>query len=317
MPKPLFENNAVGTLAGSYTAGATALTLTAGQGALFPAPSGGDYFMATIVDASNNIEIVKVTARATDTFTVVRGQEGTAARALAAGEKVELRLTAGVMEAVRDKQQQTADIADLAVTTGKIADLAVTAAKLADGAVSAAAKIADGIVTGAKLAAGAALANLGFTPVQQGGGAGQGNNKVYIGWATTKLGVQVDSTDHGFILTERDDGSAASAGYRAMPQNQQEANYQIGLSDNGRHLLHAAGGTHTYTVPNEDTPFILGATIVIVNAGGTVNLVGATGVTLNWSPTGATGARVLAAKGVATLMKIGVNNWYVFGTGLS
>ena len=117
MAVPLFTNNATGTLAGSYSSGATAITLTAGQGAKFPSPSGGDYFMLTIVDNLNNIEIVKVTAKATDTFTVVRGQEGTAARALGAGEIVGLRVTAGALDALKNKVQQTADIADGAVTT--------------------------------------------------------------------------------------------------------------------------------------------------------------------------------------------------------
>lgn len=42
---------------------------------------------------------------------------------------------------------------------------------------------------------------LGFTPVQQGGGSGQGPNKVILGWATDGSGLkcQVDSTDEGFF----------------------------------------------------------------------------------------------------------------------
>lgn len=45
-------------------------------------------------------------------------------------------------------------------------------------------------------------AALGFTPVQQGGGAGQSTNKVYIGWTGTALKSQVDATDQGeFVLT--------------------------------------------------------------------------------------------------------------------
>jgi hypothetical protein len=36
-----------------------------------------------------------------------------------------------------------------------------------------------------------------FTPVQQGGGAGQGSNKVYIGWDGSGLKAQVDSSDEG------------------------------------------------------------------------------------------------------------------------
>ncbi len=40
-------------------------------------------------------------------------------------------------------------------------------------------------------------ANLGFTPVQQSGGAGQGTNKIYIGWSGSGLKAQVDATDLG------------------------------------------------------------------------------------------------------------------------
>lgn len=95
MGKALFTNNASGTLASAITTtGATSLVLTAGQGALFPAPTGGDYFYATIVDASNNKEIVKVTANSSDTFTMVRGQDGTTALTFLIASKVELRPTA-------------------------------------------------------------------------------------------------------------------------------------------------------------------------------------------------------------------------------
>lgn len=38
---------------------------------------------------------------------------------------------------------------------------------------------------------------LGYIPVQQGGGSGQGANKVYIGWSSSGLKVQVDATDLG------------------------------------------------------------------------------------------------------------------------
>jgi phage-related tail fiber protein len=40
---------------------------------------------------------------------------------------------------------------------------------------------------------------LGFAPVQQGGGIGQGASKVYIGWSDTGLKVTVDATDLGGI----------------------------------------------------------------------------------------------------------------------
>lgn len=97
MAKALFTNNASGTLAAAITTtGATSLVLNGGQGALFPAPSGGNYFYATIIDASNNKEIVKVTVNVADTFTMVRAQDGTTARTFAIGSKVELRPCAAV-----------------------------------------------------------------------------------------------------------------------------------------------------------------------------------------------------------------------------
>ena len=46
---------------------------------------------------------------------------------------------------------------------------------------------------------------LGFTPVQQGGGAGQlSGNKVYIGWTGTELKAQVDTVDQGAIAFKSD-----------------------------------------------------------------------------------------------------------------
>lgn len=44
-----------------------------------------------------------------------------------------------------------------------------------------------------------AAADIGFTPVQQGGGASQASNKIHIGWDGGGLRYQVDSTDRGRI----------------------------------------------------------------------------------------------------------------------
>lgn len=94
----LFTNNATTALAASITSGATSLTVTTGTGALFPNPTSPDYFLVTLQGiAGTPIEIVKCTARSTDTLTIVRAQEGTTASAFTGGDKVELRVTAGQM----------------------------------------------------------------------------------------------------------------------------------------------------------------------------------------------------------------------------
>lgn len=94
MPTLKVTNNAATTLASGITNVAVSLTVAGGAGALFPTLGAGDYFYATITNTGGAIERVKVTARATDTFTIVRGQDNSTAQAWNLGDKFELRLVA-------------------------------------------------------------------------------------------------------------------------------------------------------------------------------------------------------------------------------
>ena len=89
-----FANNAVSTLASSISDSATSITVASGEGALFPSLTGSEYFFITLIDASNNLEIAKCTARSSDVLTVTRAQESTTARAFSSGDRIELRITA-------------------------------------------------------------------------------------------------------------------------------------------------------------------------------------------------------------------------------
>jgi len=93
----LYANNAASRLSASITNTATSFSVTSGTGALFPAISGGDVFYATLMDSAGNLEVVRVTARATDTFTVVRGQDGTTGRAFSVNDIVEIRITRAML----------------------------------------------------------------------------------------------------------------------------------------------------------------------------------------------------------------------------
>jgi hypothetical protein len=87
-------NNAFATLASGITSSATSITVASGQGARFPILGALDYFYATLINTSNQLEIVKCTARSGDVLTVVRAQEGTTARAYDVGDRIEIRITA-------------------------------------------------------------------------------------------------------------------------------------------------------------------------------------------------------------------------------
>lgn len=97
----LYTNNAATTLASGITNSATSLTVATGAGASFPAITNGDYFYATLENSAGAREIVKVTARSTDTFTIVRAQDGTTAAAWNAGDKVELRITKAMLDQLK------------------------------------------------------------------------------------------------------------------------------------------------------------------------------------------------------------------------
>lgn len=136
------SNNAFATLAAGINSSVTSITVTSGQGARFPTLTASDYFYATLVDTSNNLEIVKCTARSTDVLTVVRAQESTTARAYSAGDRLEIRLTAQTfLDAVNGQDGDKGDITvsgtgttwtidNNAVTTAKINDSAITKAKM-------------------------------------------------------------------------------------------------------------------------------------------------------------------------------------------
>jgi hypothetical protein len=125
MAKQVFANNAASRLAAALTAGATSFSITSGDGALFPTLSGGNWFIATLISADGTKEeIVKVTARATDTFTVTRAFEDATrlpAVAFAANDFVKAFATAAALTDLRTdvdgKQPLDADLTAIAGLT--------------------------------------------------------------------------------------------------------------------------------------------------------------------------------------------------------
>lgn len=109
MSNPIFlaANNATSVLAAPITSVATSFSIAPGAGALFPQPTGGNYFALTAVDAATGLvrEIMHVTSVATDTFTVVRAQENTTAHAYALNDPVANLWTAGQLAALAQTNQ--------------------------------------------------------------------------------------------------------------------------------------------------------------------------------------------------------------------
>ena len=100
-------------------------------------------------------------------------------------------------------------------------------------------------------------------------------------------------------------------GYRDLPQN---INFgTLVATDGGKHYY----GSGTITIPsNSNVAFATGTAILVVASGATT--VGTqAGVSLIQAGTGTLGNRIIAQDGMATLLKVGTNTWYINGTGVT
>lgn len=106
-----FENNAVSIIANNIGPTDTIIQVRTGDGGMFPTPGAGEYFPATLVSASGR-EIVYVTSRSNDTLTVQRGMENTEPTGFVAGDIIEVRLTARVMNNIIESVKATQVVLD-------------------------------------------------------------------------------------------------------------------------------------------------------------------------------------------------------------
>ena len=108
-----------------------------------------------------------------------------------------------------------------------------------------------------------------------------------------------------------------SIGYRDAPQIT-VANLTLIASDAGKHYYGANTNPTTITIPtNANVAFGNGTAISIVNQGtGNITVANAAGVALYLAGNSTAGSRVITSYGMATLIKVQVNTWFINGTGV-
>lgn len=94
------KNNCYSTLGASVSSAETTIRVQAGHGVRFPVIGSGDWFPLGLQDDAGNIEYCRVTARTGDSMSVVRGQEGSQARAYSAGSLVFVPLSVAAIAAL-------------------------------------------------------------------------------------------------------------------------------------------------------------------------------------------------------------------------
>jgi hypothetical protein len=111
---------------------------------------------------------------------------------------------------------------------------------------------------------------------------------------------------------------ALGVAFKHLPQSAQTGAFAFSLAQDGGHIYYS-GGAAAATIPaNSSVAFQVGTIIVVVNDGsGALTLTRGGGVSLKWANTGANADRALAVGGVASLIKVGTDAWFVSGAGLT
>ena len=107
-------------------------------------------------------------------------------------------------------------------------------------------------------------------------------------------------------------------GYLNIPQIA-AANATLALTDAGKHYYSTTAGNFTLTVPtNANVGFATGTAVsIVVQAAGNILVNAASGVTLYMAGNSTSANRVVGGYGMATLMKVASDTWFINGTGVS
>lgn len=137
---------------------------------------------------------------------------------------------------------------------------------------------------------------------------------------TTWTNLDFAATTIGFAGNVSTPGlSASEVGYNGTPQNAQNGDYTLVLTDRGKTIYKASGGAgETITIPaNGSVAFPVGTIARIVNNGGGDLTIAITTDTLSLAGAGTTGSRTLGDHGVAVIEKVASTEWFISGIGLS
>ncbi len=140
------------------------------------------------------------------------------------------------------------------------------------------------------------------------------NGEVTLSTAQTLTNKTISASNN--TLTGPD--GTNQVGYLNAPQNSQSGStYTLVLGDAGKNVYFTSGSTATLTVPtNASVAFPTGTTILVLNNNSGALTISGAGVTFQLA-NGATGNRTVATKGMASLLKVATDTWWVTGPGVT
>jgi hypothetical protein len=114
--------------------------------------------------------------------------------------------------------------------------------------------------------------------------------------------------------------AAANSASTTIPQNRQSSNYVLNLTDAGKHLYYETSSNSIVYIPDtSNVAFGNGQTVMIVSrTSSSANITVSPNASVSLYAAGNTisGDHNVTSYGVATLMQVSANTWFIAGTGV-
>jgi len=115
--------------------------------------------------------------------------------------------------------------------------------------------------------------------------------------------------------------TSINAAAQTVPQNAQSTNYVLQLTDAGKHIYYTqSSNTILYIPTTSNVAFSNGSTIMIISrtsSSANVTVSPNTGVTMYLAGNTTSASRNVTTYGMATLIQVAANTWFINGTGVS
>ena len=110
-----------------------------------------------------------------------------------------------------------------------------------------------------------------------------------------------------------------SLGYRDIPQVSFTGNVTMATADAGKHFYSTQSTSYILTIANNASQsFQTGSAVTIINQGtGNITVAQDSGVTLYLAGNVTSGNRTVSTFGMATLIKVATDTWFINGTGVA
>jgi len=138
------------------------------------------------------------------------------------------------------------------------------------------------------------------------------NTVVTLTGTQTLTNKTITGLDNGSTVKDSA-GNLYGFGFRTMPQSSNTSGTLV-LSDNAKHLYLTGNVT---VPPNSSVAFDIGTVVSVVSNATALVIQAGAGVTLKLANSATTGNRSVASNGVATMIKVATDTWYVFGLGVT